>query len=324
MTVAATALSASGLQTLYGGTDFTVGGAGIRFGAGTAYISGANNEIGFIAGNNRGVMVRSNMLALHRDYTISWDSSGSADGAKDLHLQRDAANTLAQRNGTAAQTVNAYNTYTDASNYRRISFGNTAPGVLLNGGGTGLGGTNFDVGLSTGMTGTLYLLTDGSRRWKVANTGHFLAEADNTYDIGASGATRPRNIYAGSAIISGTGITAGNGIVSLGGNGFLVGSGSGVFRISNPADNDFTRLNIGGTTVASPAIFKSGSVAGFRQADGTIATFANLPAAAAGNAGAMCPISDSTTVVWGATITGGGSNHVLAYSNGTAWTVLAK
>jgi len=41
-------------------------------------------------------------------------------GASDTLLNRDAANTLAQRNGTAAQAFNVYNTYTDASNYERL------------------------------------------------------------------------------------------------------------------------------------------------------------------------------------------------------------
>jgi hypothetical protein len=39
----------------------------------------------------------------------------------DTILARDAANTLAQRNGTAAQTFRVYNTFTDASNYERLS-----------------------------------------------------------------------------------------------------------------------------------------------------------------------------------------------------------
>lgn len=37
----------------------------------------------------------------------------------DVALHRDAANTLALRNGTNAQAFNVYNTYTDASNYER-------------------------------------------------------------------------------------------------------------------------------------------------------------------------------------------------------------
>ena len=41
---------------------------------------------------------------------------------QDVILLRDAANTLAQRNGTNAQTFRIYNTYTDASNYERAKY----------------------------------------------------------------------------------------------------------------------------------------------------------------------------------------------------------
>jgi hypothetical protein len=51
-------------------------------------------------------------------------------------------------------------------------------------------------------------------------------------------------------------------------------------------------------------------------------TFANLPAAPV--EGMMCGVTDSNTVVWGANVAGGGANHVLAYYNGTAWTVAGK
>jgi len=45
--------------------------------------------------------------------------STAINATADLILARDAANTLAQRNGTNAQTFRIYNTYTDASNYER-------------------------------------------------------------------------------------------------------------------------------------------------------------------------------------------------------------
>lgn len=38
------------------------------------------------------------------------------------------------------------------------------------------------------------------RRWCVSTLGHWLAQLDNAYDIGASGANRPRNIFAASTI----------------------------------------------------------------------------------------------------------------------------
>lgn len=49
--------------------------------------------------------------------------------------------------------------------------------------------------------------------------------------------------------------------------------------------------------------------------------FATLPAASAGNEGVIAAVEDSATVVAGATVTGGGTGHVLAYSNGTNWIV---
>lgn len=53
-------------------------------------------------------------------------------------------------------------------------------------------------------------------------------------------------------------------------------------------------------------------------------TFASLPACAAGLEGSLRSVNNSTTNVWGATITGGGANHVLAYCDGTNWSVMAK
>jgi len=95
-------------------------------------------------------------------------------------------------------------------------------------------------------------------------------------------------------------------------------------QLRNNAGTSFGLLQLGGTTNLFPAIKRSGPSVGFRRADDTIGTFANLPAASSANEGSVYPVSDSTTVIWGATVTGGGSNHVLAYSNGTNWTVMAK
>lgn len=50
--------------------------------------------------------------------------------------------------------------------------------------------------------------------------------------------------------------------------------------------------------------------------------FANLPTSPA--EGSIAYVIDSTTNVWGATITGGGSIQVLAWWNGSEWTVFGK
>jgi hypothetical protein len=52
--------------------------------------------------------------------------------------------------------------------------------------------------------------------------------------------------------------------------------------------------------------------------------FGNLPSCASRIEGMLKPVSDSKTDTWGALITGGGSHHVLAYCDGTNWTVATK
>jgi len=53
----------------------------------------------------------------------------------------------------------------------------------------------------------------------------------------------------------------------------------------------------------------------------TIYTVATLPTASTANAGTRTFVSDSTTTTFGATVTGGGTNTVPVYSNGTSWKV---
>lgn len=97
----------------------------------------------------------------------------------------------------------------------------------------------------------------------------------------------------------------------------------GVILLQNNAQTDFTRAQFGGTTNAFGAVKRFGNTVGVRRADDTIATFSTLTACSSAGEGALAPVSDSSTATWGATITGSGSNHVLAYCNGTNWTVAA-
>ena len=53
----------------------------------------------------------------------------SIGGTADTLLRRDAANTLAQRNGVNAQTSRIYGSYTDSSNYERLSLSHDGSGV---------------------------------------------------------------------------------------------------------------------------------------------------------------------------------------------------
>ena len=83
-------------------------------------------------------------------------SSNNAYGSNDTILYRDAANTLAQRNGVNAQKFRAYSTYTDASNYERAAINTTAgTQIELAAETAGTGGDNLDVVLTPAGTGVV-------------------------------------------------------------------------------------------------------------------------------------------------------------------------
>jgi hypothetical protein len=98
----------------------------------------------------------------------------------------------------------------------------------------------------------------------------------------------------------------------LGGGGIDTVSGTG---------GDWFWVNSGGTSVASMTAAGLLSVTGVTPGP---TGFASLATCATGIRGQMRTVLDSTTVVWGATITGGGADTVLAFCNGASWTVAGK
>ena len=52
--------------------------------------------------------------------------------------------------------------------------------------------------------------------------------------------------------------------------------------------------------------------------------FASLPVCGLSTEGTTGAVTDSVVRAWGTKITGGGVNHVLAYCDGSHWTVAAK
>jgi hypothetical protein len=67
-------------------------------------------------GSNTIFYVSDTRLAIKSTASFGWSNSDS-NFSFDLVLNRDAANTLAQRNGTNAQAFRVYNTYTSGTNY---------------------------------------------------------------------------------------------------------------------------------------------------------------------------------------------------------------
>lgn len=206
-------------------------------------------------------MVSNTDFRLASDSQIGWSSSTTATSANaDTIIVRDAANTLAQRNGTNAQAFRLYNTYTDASNYERLNIGWSGNILFMQ---TANAGTGTARGLAINAAGdNLYLQTSTITRWRITTAGHLLAEADNAYDIGASGATRPRTGYFGTNVRTP--------ILTLHTGGSIISDqSSGVVTLLNATATDFSRLQFGGATSSFPAIKRNGTDIDIRLADDT-------------------------------------------------------
>ena len=91
------------------------------------------------------------------DVTASY-FKGNLDvgGQTDLLLVRDAAATLAQRNGTTQQIFRLYNSYTDSSNFERLTLtGVAGTSVNITAETMGTGGDNIDIVLTPAGTGNV-------------------------------------------------------------------------------------------------------------------------------------------------------------------------
>ena len=104
--------------------------------------------------------------------------------------------TVSGNTGFGGANVNGYRAEVTGTTQANASYGMTYQGVAAATiGVTSAGALAFGLDASSGSTG----------RWQINASGHFLAATDATYNIGASGANRPNNIYA-----AGNGVFGGN------------------------------------------------------------------------------------------------------------------
>ena len=149
---------------------------------------------------------------------------------QNLRLEYDAADTLAQRRTTNAQTFRIYNTFTDASNYERGKM-EWASNVLRIG--TEKAGT--------GSARELQLQTDGVTRLTINTSGNTTLTGALT--IGASSVFS----HSGRVLFSSPAI--------------------GVYTLQNNTQTDFDRLQFGGVTSSFPALKRSTTSLQARLAD---------------------------------------------------------
>jgi hypothetical protein len=293
----------------------SVGSGGIIFRPGNTGSGG----IGYLSGGGYGVWAGAGAA-------IGFSTGAALIGSIQTALYTDGAGQLALRNSTAAQTFNVYGTYTSGTSYERLTLSAPTSANAIIGTNKGSGG---------GTARGLDLHTDGAARWTISTAGHLLGAADNTYDIGASGANRPRNVYVANNVTVGNTISVAIcdvtaiRLASNGSGSVIRQDSNGIIRLSNNNETDFNRLQFGGAADTAPAIARDGAGIKFTGAAAGLTSHikvpavavGSLPAAATAGVGARAFVNDALAPVFGSTVATGGAVAVPVYSDGSAWKV---
>lgn len=195
-------------------------------------------------------------LVIAEDITGRWAPSTGTQNMTKLLIDGEI-----DQSGSANGTVRGiyYNPQLTHMNGSHIAFENTTGNVLF-------GTTSGNVGIGTANPGSL-LDVNGVFTFR----GNILAGTDNTYDIGASGATRPRTGYFGTSVnvplIQMGGTTSSFPEIKRNGTAinFRLADDSADAAIT--AGQVTTPLIIGGTGVTSTLILKSTTGIGTTGAD---------------------------------------------------------
>jgi len=137
--------------------------------------------------------------------------------------------------------------------------------------GTGAGGAiNFWTSNPGASSATV---NSGLKRWLVSAAGHLFAGLDNTYDIGATAANRPRRVYAATDFVGPIGATTPNtaSVTTL-----TVGSGTGVSLIKFATDTPGAITVNAGTCTDRGVAIAGSSVTATIQISAAYALDANI------------------------------------------------
>jgi hypothetical protein len=137
-----------------GTSQFNVGSSGnVQIGStSTTRIEGNNVLLTLRGGNIVGLTTGNDGLGTGHAAVVA---TGYFAWSTDLRLFRDAADILAQRRSTNAQTFRVYGTYTDASNYVRAALSSTSTAVTLAAETAGTGADDIPLNLTAAGTGTV-------------------------------------------------------------------------------------------------------------------------------------------------------------------------
>jgi len=121
----------------------------------TGIFQNQTNQFAVTLAGQQDFLFHTSRFVAQQGNAFAWDT---VTGAGDLFLEIDAANILAQRNGTNAQTFRVYETFTDASNNQGLFIDagvTTADAVTIGAFTNGTGTDNIDLILSPAGTGKI-------------------------------------------------------------------------------------------------------------------------------------------------------------------------
>lgn len=175
-----------------------------------------------------------------------------------------------------------------------------------------MGGTAPGIGNTVAklLGNSFALTTPAAEVWFQGPSGGGALIANNTFGVNAGGSAM---FFSGAGTIPNVVVT---------GNSF-VGSDDGPIVVA--AGTTLSPSYVANNFCATDSINTcNGDYAPKIAGTTPTITAASLPPCNSTYAGSRAVVSDSSTAIWGATITGGGSNKVGAFCNGTSWTVYAK
>lgn len=153
----------------------------------------------------------------------------------------------------------------------------------------------------------LFLGTGNGVQWNINAAGHLIATTDNTNDIGAGGANRPRHVYI-----------AGNLVAGVVYSNIFRDNTTGIIQLQDGnTGTTFDRLQFGGATSSYPSIKRSSATLQARLSDDS--GFADLSVANVLTNNAAALIKSSVAMTDGAAAQVGTLTNAPAAGNPTKW-----
>jgi len=180
-------------------------------------------------------------LAQRATSWMGWSSTASATGTPDIKLYRDAAGSMASRDGSNPQSFAVYNFYTDATNYERLRFfTQTGDDHMIVGESVGTG-VERDLTIKAGSSNyQLQLKADGGFSYShPLDADWFSTDKDRYFGVGPVSATQLKILYGTESAFSNSSVTR----CPLGAIG-AVGQTADLFRVYDDPTNRNILLNV--------------------------------------------------------------------------------